>query len=195
MAERRVSSDGVTRDLPRPFLVLATQNPVEQAGTFPLPEAQLDRFLFKLSMGYMAPAAEVEVMLANSVGLAIDTLGPVVDTATVSQMIAYAAGTVSATPEVCEYIVALVNATRSDPALALGASPRASIALLKAARVIAASEGRLDVLPDDVRAVFEAVVGHRIVMNPDFVLRGETVAAVLDRVSTHVKPPLVSARP
>jgi MoxR-like ATPase len=191
MAERRVSADGVTYDLPRPFLVLATQNPVEQAGTFPLPEAQLDRFLFKLSMGYMAPAAEVEVMLANSVGLAIENLGAVVDTTTVSQMIAYAAETVAAAPEVCEYIVALVNATRNDPALALGASPRASIALLKAGRVIAASEGRVDVFADDVRAVLEAVIAHRVVMNPDFVLRGETVGAVLERVATHIKPPLV----
>ena len=194
MAERRVSADGVTYDLPRPFLVLATQNPVEQAGTFPLPEAQLDRFLFKLSMGYMTAAAEVEVMLANSVSLAIDTLGPVVDTATVTEMIRYAATTVDAPAEVCEYIVALVDATRHDPALALGASPRASIALLKAARVLAASDGRVDVYPDDVRAVVEAVLAHRVLMNPDFVLRGETVSGVLERITTAVKAPMKARR-
>jgi MoxR-like ATPase len=194
MAERRVSADGTTYDLPRPFLVLATQNPVEQAGTFPLPEAQLDRFLFKLSMGYMSAQAEISVMLANSVSLAIDDLGSVVDTATVSDMIRYAATSVDAQPEVCEYIVALVGATRGDPALALGASPRASIALLKAARVLAASDGRVDVYPDDVRAVLNAVLAHRVMMNPDFVLRGETVQGVLERITTAVKAPM-KARP
>jgi MoxR-like ATPase len=194
MAERRVSADGTTYDLPRPFLVLATQNPVEQAGTFPLPEAQLDRFLFKLSMGYMSPAAEVVVMLANSVSLAIDGLGSVVDTATVTEMIRYAASSVDAPAEVCEYIVALVGATRNDPALALGASPRASIALLKAARVLAASDGRVDVYPDDVRTVLDAVLAHRVLMNPDFVLRGETVKGVLERITTAVKAPM-KARP
>ncbi|MDQ1444522.1 MAG: MoxR-like ATPase, partial [Acidimicrobiaceae bacterium] len=192
MAERRVSADGVTRDLPRPFLVLATQNPVEQAGTFPLPEAQLDRFLFKLSMGYMSAEAEVEVMLANSVALAIEDLGPVVDTATVTDMIRYGATKVVAPPEVCEYIVALVGATRKEPAFALGASPRASIALLKSARVLAASDGRVDVYPDDVRAVLGPVLAHRVLMNPDFVLRGETVAAGLERITTAVKAPMKS---
>jgi MoxR-like ATPase len=192
MAERRVSADGVTRDLPRPFLVLATQNPVEQAGTFPLPEAQLDRFLFKLSMGYMAAEAEVEVMLANSVALAIEDLGAVVDTPTITDMIRYAATKVVAPPEVCEYIVALVGATRREPALALGASPRASIALLKAARVLAASDGRVDAYPDDVLAVLEPVLAHRVLMNPDFVLRGETVRAALERITTTVKAPMKS---
>jgi MoxR-like ATPase len=192
MAERRVSADGTTYDLPRPFLVLATQNPVEQAGTFPLPEAQLDRFLFKLSMGYMSATAEVEVMLANSVSLAIDDLGSVVDGETVTRMIRYAATNVVAPPEVCEYIVALVHATRAEPAFALGASPRASIALLKAARVLAASDGRVDVYPDDVRAVAEPVLAHRVIMNPDFVLRGETVSAGLERIVSTVKAPLKS---
>jgi MoxR-like ATPase len=194
MAERRVSSDGVTRELPRPFLVLATQNPVEQAGTFPLPEAQLDRFLFKLSMGYMEAAAEIEVMLANSVDLAIERLAPVVDTETILAMIRYAATAVTASPEVCEYIVGLVNATRRDPALALGASPRASIAILKSARVLAASDGRTDVFPDDVRAVMNPVLAHRVVMHADFVLRGETVHSVLERIDTSVKAPLAAGR-
>ena len=195
MAERRVSADGVTYDLSRPFFVLATQNPVEQAGTFPLPEAQLDRFLFQLHMGYMSPEAEVEVMLANSVTLAIDDLQPVVDTATVQDMIRYAGTRVEASREVAEYIVALVNATRKDPALGLGASPRASIAMLKAARVVAASDGRTDVYPDDVRTVTEATLAHRILMNPDFVLRGETAAGVLERITTAVKAPMKGGSP
>jgi MoxR-like ATPase len=193
MAERRVSADGTTYNLPRPFFVLATQNPVEQAGTFPLPEAQLDRFLFQLHMGYMPPAAEVEVMLANSITLAIDDLGPVVTPAQVQEMIHWAATNVQAAPEICEYIVALVNATRTDPALALGASPRASIAILKAARVLAASDGRHDVYPDDVRAVVEPTLAHRIMMNADFVLRGETALNVLERITTAVKAPMKSA--
>ena len=195
MAERRVSADGTTYDLPRPFFVIGTQNPVEQAGTFPLPEAQLDRFLFQLRLGYMSAESEVEVMLANSVSLAIDELGPVVAPSQVRDMIRYAATEVHASPEVCEYIVALVGATRRDPALALGASPRASIAILKAARVLAACDGRNDVYPDDVRAVVEPTLAHRIMMNADFVLRGETSLKVLDRITTAVKAPLMAGAP
>ena len=192
MAERRVSADGTTYDLPRPFLVLATQNPVEQAGTFPLPEAQLDRFLFKLSMGYMSREAELEVMFDNSISLSIEDLGPVIDPETVTAMIRYAS-TIKVSPEVGMYIVDVVHATRNDPAVAIGGSPRASIALLKASRVLAASDGRDDVYPDDVRAVMHAVLAHRIILNPDAMLRGENVAAVLERVTAQVKAP-VSAR-
>jgi MoxR-like ATPase len=192
MAERRVSADGTTYDLPRPFFVLATQNPVEQAGTFPLPEAQLDRFLFKLSMGYMSREAELEVMFDNSINLSIDDLGPVIDPETVTDMIRYAS-TIEVSKEVGLYIVDLVHATRSDPAVAVGGSPRASIALLKASRVLAASDGREFVYPDDVRAVMPSVLAHRVILNPDALLRGESDKAVLERVAAQVKPP-VSAR-
>jgi MoxR-like ATPase len=191
MAERRVSADGTTYDLPRPFLVLATENPVEQAGTFPLPEAQLDLFLFKRSMGYMDRDAEFEVMFDNSIKLSIDDIGAVVDTETIQAMIRYAA-TVEVSPEVGYYIVDLVHATRSDPAIAAGGSPRASIALLKAARVLAASDGRSHVYPDDVRAVLNPVLGHRIILNPDAILRGDGVEAVLERVTSRVKPPVAA---
>ncbi|MEX2393924.1 MAG: AAA family ATPase, partial [Actinomycetota bacterium] len=150
MAERKVSADGTTYNLPRPFLVLATQNPVELAGTFPLPEAQLDRFFFKLTMGYMDRGAEFEVMFDNQVQLSVEDLTSVTDTRTVTQMINYAT-TVNVSPEVAYYIIDLVQATRDDPALSLGASPRASIALLRASRALAASDGRSDVYPDDVR--------------------------------------------
>ncbi|HVF75857.1 MAG TPA: MoxR family ATPase [Acidimicrobiales bacterium] len=192
MAERRVSADGTTYDLPRPFLVLATQNPVEQAGTFPLPEAQLDRFLFKLSMGYMAREHEFEVMFDNSVQLSIEDLGSVVSTVDVQAMINYAA-TLSVAPEVGYYIVDLVQASRTDPAVAMGGSPRASISLLRAARVLAASDGRDDVYPDDVRTVLRPVMAHRLVLHPDAMLRGDTVEAALERITGAVKPPL-SAR-
>jgi MoxR-like ATPase len=188
MGERKVSADGVTHLLPRPFFVLATQNPIELAGTFPLPEAQLDRFLFKLTMGYMHREAEVEVMFDNQVQLAIEDLGEVTETKTVQNMIAYAT-TVNLAPDVAYYIVDLVQATRDDPALSLGASPRASINLLRASRALAASDGRTDVYPDDVRAVLNPIMAHRVYLNPDSVLRGETVEAVMERVVGRVKPP------
>jgi MoxR-like ATPase len=188
MAERRVSADGVTRPLPRPFLVLATQNPVEQAGTFPLPEAQFDRFLFRLSMGYLEPEAELEVVMANSKRLAIDDLLPRAEVDVVIEMIDYAAD-IEVSPEVGRFVVDLVQATRKDSALALGASPRASIALVRAARVLAASDGRTDVYPDDVLTVARPVLNHRIVLHPEFLIRGETVEAVMDRVLTSVKAP------
>ncbi len=189
MAERRVSADGTTYDLPRPFLVLATQNPVEQAGTFPLPEAQLDRFLFKLSMGYMSREAELEVMFDNSVQLSIEDIQPIIDKEVVLAMIKYAT-TVNVAPEVGMYIVDLVHATRADASAAAGGSPRASIALLKASRVLAASDGREHVYPDDVRAVLGPVLGHRVIMNPDAMLRGDTIGALLERVTAQVKTPM-----
>jgi len=191
MQEHRVSVDGVTHELPRPFLVLATQNPIELAGTFPLPEAQLDRFLFKLTMGYLDRDREYEVMFDNSVQLLIETLGPVVDTTVVLEMTKFAAA-VEVSPEVGYYIVDLVQASRNDPAVALGGSPRAAIALLRAGRVLAASDGRAHVYPDDVRAVLAPVMRHRIILNPDAILRGESIDSVLERVVGRVKPPLTS---
>jgi MoxR-like ATPase len=189
MAERRVTADGKTYDLPRPFIVLATQNPVEQAGTFPLPEAQLDRFLFKLSMGYLDREGEFEVMFDNSAHLSIDNIKPITDPATVQKMIAYAA-TVEVSPEVGYYIVDLVHASRRDAAVAMGGSPRAAIALLKAARVLAASDGRTNVYPDDVRSVLKPVLAHRLALHPDAVLRGDNVDAVMDRLAGAVKAPM-----
>ena len=192
MGERRVSADGVTYDLPRPFLVLATQNPIEQAGTFPLPEAQLDRFLFKLAMGYMSRDSEFEVMFDNSIGMSIEEIEGrpgVIDTEDVKAMVSYAT-TVEVSDEVAYYIVDLVQATRKDPSAGAGGSPRASIALLKASRVLAASDGRSHVYPDDVLAVLKPVLGHRVIMNPDAILRGENMDQLLERVTGAVKPPV-----
>jgi MoxR-like ATPase len=191
MAERKVSIDGVTHELPRPFLVLATQNPIELAGTFPLPEAQLDRFIFKLSMGYPDARSEIDVMFANSRELAVEKLGAVVDTAVINRMIDYAA-TVHVAPPVAEYIVELTRATRGEPNLQLGASPRASIALMRAARALAAADGRTHVFPDDVRYVLKPVMAHRLVLTPDSVLRGDTIDALLDRIVGKVKAPMIS---
>src|SRR5437764_1986572 len=189
MAERNVTVDGVTHPLPRPFLVLATQNPVELAGTFPLPEAQLDRFLFKLTMGYPDLEAERQVILGNAINLEVEQLEPVVTTDEVLDMVALAAD-VGVTTPVQTYILEITHATRSDPALLLGAGPRASIALLKASKVAAAADSRARVYPEDVKALLRPVLGHRMMLTPDAVLRGETVDNVLDRVVGRIKPPL-----
>jgi MoxR-like ATPase len=193
MGERRVSADGITYDLPRPFLVLATQNPIEQAGTFPLPEAQLDRFLFKLHMGYLSREHEFEVMFDNSIKLPIEDIQPVIEPETVTAMIKFASQ-IEVSPEVGMYIVDLVQATRQDPMVSVGASPRASIALLRASRALAASDGRDHVYPDDVRATLQPVLEHRMLLSPDAILRGETMEGALDRITAQVKPPMSARR-
>lgn len=191
MAERRVTGDGQVRNLPRPFLVLATQNPVELAGTFPLPEAQLDRFMFKLRMGYPDRDSERTIIFANSKNLAVDALGSVVDTETMTDMITFAQETVQVSEAVGYYMVDLAQATREEPGLNLGASPRAPINLLRASRVLAASDGRSDVYPDDVRHILFPIMAHRLILAPDAILRGETVEAILERVVGRVKAPLM----
>lgn len=193
MAERRVSFDGVTRPLPKPFFVLATMNPIELAGTFALPEAQLDRFLFRLTMGYPDLKAEREVLDTSGKREAITDLGAVTSTEELLAMIEWA-NEVSVDDSVKDYIVHLVAATRNDPALAMGASTRASLALLRASRAAAASQGRDDVVPDDVRALAPHVLGHRLVLTPDAVLRDETVDAVIERLMSRVKAPVGSLR-
>jgi MoxR-like ATPase len=192
MAEGRVTSDGVTYDLPTPFFVLATMNPIELAGTFPLPEAQLDRFLFKLSVGYAARDSEVGLLIAHSQRSTIHDLAPVVDVDDVVEMIEWASRVTVSEP-ILYFITDLVQATRVDPALQMGASSRASLALVKAARVMAATQGRDDVLPDDVKVLVNAVLNHRLLLTPDAQLRDETVDAVIDRIVHRVKVPLASA--
>ena len=189
MQERNVSVDGVTHPLPRPFIMIATQNPIELAGTFPLPEAQLDRFLFKLSVGYADRNAEVEVLRANFESEAITALSAAVTTDEVLAMVAWAKG-VGVSEPVMLYIIDLCQATRSDPSLLIGGSTRASLALMRAARVVAAAEGREDVYPDDVRAVLLPVLAHRLALTPDAQLRDETVEKVVERVAGRVKPPM-----
>lgn len=189
MAERTVSVDGVTHQLPSPFFVLATQNPVELAGTFPLPEAQLDRFLFKLSVGYAGVDAEVEVLRANAAKEAILSLQPVISIEEVVEMIEWAEG-VTVSDAVAYYIVHIADATRHHPALQMGASSRATLAMQRAARVLAATQGRDDVLPDDVRILAPAVLCHRVMLSADAMLRDETPEGVIDSILTRVKPPM-----
>ena len=193
MAEKNVTVDGVTHRLPSPFFVLATENPVEMAGTFPLPEAQLDRFLFRLTLGYAGREAEAEVLMANRRSAAVESLGPVVSIDDILEMIEWAAG-VTVGEAVTFYIIDLVRETRTDPALRLGASSRASLALMRAASVLAAAQGRDDVLPDDVRSLVRPVLAHRLVLTPDALLRDETVDAVIDRVLDRVAVPTGTAR-
>ena len=189
MAERTVTVDGRSHPLPQPFLVLATQNPVEQAGTFPLPEAQLDRFLLKLRMDYPDEEAERLVIRGNLRGLEVTRAQPVTG---VDEVIALQQLAMEITiPEAIEtYIVQIIKATRTDPSLLLGASPRASIALARAAQVLAAADGRGTVYPEDVHALLRPVLSHRVMLTPDAILRGESVDDVLDRVTNRVKAPL-----
>ena len=189
MAERSVSVDGTTHSLPAPFIVLATQNPVELAGTFPLPEAQLDRFLFKLTMGYPDFEAERKVMLGNALGLEVDGLEPVIGTAEVLEMMQLASE-VAVPTAVQSYILEITHATRAEKAFVMGAGPRASINLLKGSKVMAAADGRDTVYPEDVKALLAPVLRHRMLMTPDAVLRGESVEDALERVVGRIKAPL-----
>ncbi len=191
MQERRVSVDGVTYKLPLPFLLIATQNPIELAGTFPLPEAQLDRFLFKVSLGYPDASAEIEVLDANSQGLAIDKLDAVCGVEDMLAMQAWPKG-VQIAPQIKQYIVDIAQATRTEPSLQLPASPRASLSLLFAARVVAAANGREDVMPEDVQTILQPVLAHRLALTPDAELRDDSIEKVIERITSRVKPPMVS---
>jgi MoxR-like ATPase len=178
MQEAQVTVDGVTRPLPRPFLVLATQNPIEYEGTFPLPEAQLDRFLIRLTIGYL-PAAEEKRLLSHLARQhPIAGIGAAVDgTALLDyQKLVW---DVHVDASLQEYIVDLVAATRAHPDLALGASPRASLALYKTAQALAALRGRDHVLPDDIKYLAPLVLVHRLIVKPEAELRGRTASALV----------------
>ncbi|MFM7598306.1 MAG: AAA family ATPase [Actinomycetota bacterium] len=164
MEERTVTVDGITHAVPRPFLVLATQNPIEMDGTFPLPEAQLDRFLMSVSIGYPDLEAEVRVLANSHRGLTIEELQSVGDADDIRRMVALAR-TVHVEPAVMEYVVRLTSATRTAPGVRLGASPRGSVGLLRAAQVSAAMAGRTYVTPVDVQRLAVPVLAHRIVLN------------------------------
>jgi MoxR-like ATPase len=181
MEERHVTVDGTTYRLQPPFIVIATQNPVEMEGTYPLPEAQRDRFMARLSMGYPSGAAELEMLGRHGEHDPLASLAPVCDADTIRSLIA-TARTVYAADAVKEYVVALVRATRSTPDLRLGASPRAALHLLRAAKSHAVLEGRNHVLPDDVQALALPVLAHRVLPSTDAAIgqrRPEDVLAAL----------------
>jgi MoxR-like ATPase len=183
MQERRVTVDVHSHELARPFLVVATQNPVEYEGTYPLPEAQLDRFMVRVSLGYPGADAEVQMLSDHAKGDRVLDLGPIADVAEVlaAQM---AAGRVHASEPLRRYVVALLEGTRSDPRTELGASPRAGLMLLKAAKALAALDGRDHALPDDVQVLAPAVLTHRLLLAPEAAgaSRADVVRDVIERV-------------
>jgi len=188
MEEGRVTVDGNPHEVPQPFLVVATQNPVEMDGTYRLPEAQLDRFLVKLSVGYPAEAAEIEV-LRGTHQRSPEHLPAVVDTDTVAQMAEMAKNVYIAEP-LFAYLVRLGNATRNHPQVAVGVSPRGLIALTRAASVFALSQGRTYIIPEDVKALAGPVFGHRIQLAPDAAMRGVTGASIVADAFEQVPVPL-----
>ena len=193
MEERFVTVDGVRHAVPRPFLVVATQNPVEMDGTYRLPEAQLDRFLMKVSVGYPQEAVEVEVLRGASLR-SPDSLAPVTDTGTVGELIQLVARVHVADP-LYAYLVRLATATRTHPAVRVGVSPRGVIALARAACAYALTAGRGYVLPEDVKALVGPVFAHRILLTPDAQMRGLTAHDVLAEAIAAVPVPLPSAVP
>ncbi len=188
MEERQVTIDGESFPLPRPFLVLATQNPVESESTFRLPAAQMDRFLMRLSLGY--PSAEEELRMLGLLGdtIPFDTVQAVTDAGTIVAMQQQAAA-VSVSEEVGRYIVELTAATRTHPMLQMGASPRASRALYRAAKVWAAMAGRDFVTPDDIQQIAHPVLEHRLLLSGEARFSGKTAAEILDAVLASVEPP------
>lgn len=193
MGERQISVDGTTRALPRPFLVLATQNPVEYEGTFPLPEAQLDRFLLRLRLGYPSLEDERQILVNLRRAHPIDSLAQVVDA---ERLIAYqrAITDVYVEDSVRDYALSVVRATRTHPDVALGASPRGSLGLYRAAQARAAIQGRDFALPDDVKFLAPFALAHRLIVRPESQLRGRSSTAILDDVLSMIDVPLARPR-
>ena len=193
MAERQVTVDGKTRPLDPLFSVFATQNPVEHEGTYPLPEAQLDRFLLKTIMGYPSVEAELEMLAHHEAGFdperAADVALPaVIDDGAARELRTLVDG-VKVAPEIREYIAAITRATRSETSISLGASPRASVALMRAARAGAVLEGRDYVVPDDVKGRVASVLRHRITLAPELEVEGRTPDDVLTALVSRVPAP------
>jgi len=193
MEERQVSIEGDTQPLPEPFMVIATQNPVEMDGTYPLPEAQLDRFMFKIKVGYLQHNDEVEVLRRYDTGfdahdLAATGLTPVISPSHLAQ--AYQIiRSVRVEEGILNYIAAITEATRRSPDLSLGASTRAGVALLLSAKTLAALRGRDYVSPDDIKALVTAVLGHRVGLRPEAEIEGLDADTVLRRLLAQVEVP------
>ncbi|MEY2552341.1 MAG: MoxR-like ATPase [Ilumatobacteraceae bacterium] len=188
MEERQVSADGASHMLPEPFMVIATQNPVEQEGTYRLPESQLDRFLMRLSLGYPDRTAELAIVQTHGNNTAMSELQPVVTIEEIMALIE-AVRTVHLAPALQGYMVDLAESSRRHPALLLGLSPRATLQLSRATRARAASQGREYATPDDVKAVAEPVLSHRLMLRPDALSRGVTGISVIREVVQSVAVP------
>ncbi|NLV54377.1 MAG: MoxR family ATPase [Acidimicrobiales bacterium] len=192
MEEGHVTIDGTTHPIGPPFMVIATQNPIEQAGTYRLPEAQLDRFLIRTSLGYPDEESTVRVLRESSSRDRSTAVGPLITTDAVVDMIALAGG-VYADDSILAYVSQIATATRQDPDVRLGVSLRGCLALTRAARTWAAAAGRHYVLPDDVKELVPAVLSHRILLDPEAEFAGATVANVISRVLAAVPPPVGAA--
>ncbi len=188
MDERNVTIEGVTYPLPRPFMVIATQNPIEYEGTFPLPEAQLDRFFMKISLGYPAKRDEIEMLTSQRSGHPIDQLSAVIDPDNLLAAQA-AVNSIFVSDVIKKYIVDLVQRTRSHEAIFIGASPRGSLALMRAAQARAGILGRDYVLPDDVQELLQSVLVHRIILNVSARLNDVSVESLLEEVRAMVPAP------
>lgn len=186
MGERQVSVDGVTHALNRPFIVIATQNPIEYEGTFPLPEAQLDRFLLKLDLGYPDLEEEKRILRRLQREHPIESLGQVVEGQLLPDM-TRAVWEIHVDDTIEDYIVRLVQATRTHADVALGASPRGSLALFKSAQALAAIRGRDYVLPDDVKGIVPLVLTHRLLVKPEAALRGRTATSITNEILHRVE--------
>jgi len=181
LQEQQVSVDGITREPPRPFLVLATQNPIEYEGTFPLPEAQLDRFLIRLSLGYPNPQDERQILINLRREHPITLLEQAVEGSELLRL-QKLVWDVHVDETLQHYIVALAGATRSHPELALGISPRGSLDLFKASQALAALRGREHVIPDDIKYLAPIALSHLLILKPDAELRGRSAAGILQDV-------------
>jgi MoxR-like ATPase len=188
MEERKVTVDGVPHPVPRPFMVVATQNPIEMDGTYRLPEAQLDRFLMKLSVGYPSESVEIDVLKGAAAGRDPDSLQPVADTAAISELVTLAHRVHIADP-LLAYAVRLATATRNHAQVRVGVSPRGVIAITRAARAYAVAAGRAYVIPEDLKALVEPVFAHRLLLSPDAQVRGVTAIDVLREVVEAVTVP------
>jgi len=188
MEERQVTVDAVTRPLGPPFMVIATQNPIEHEGTYPLPEAQLDRFMMRLAMGYPEREKELEMLETHGHHSTLVDLKPVIDAADVNQMIDIAASIYVADP-IKSYLVDIADASRNDPDLLLGASPRATLFLQRAARTNAATQGRDYVTPDDVKSMLHPVLNHRLIRQPEAQMRGAGMETIIDNIASRIGVP------
>ena len=193
MEERQVTSDGTTRELSPPFMVIATQNPLEHEGTYPLPEAQLDRFMMRVIIGYPEREKELEMLETHGVRSTFLDLEPVASVADVDEMVSIARQ-VTVSHSVKNYIVDLVEGTRLHPDIMLGASPRAALFLQKLARSRAVSKGRDYVMPDDIKVLAHPVLEHRLALRPEAQMRGETVTDLIEDVMNTIRVPGTTSR-
>jgi MoxR-like ATPase len=189
MEERQVTVDAVSYQVPRPFLVIATQNPIDLGGTYRLPEAQLDRFLMRISVGYPDGAAEADILDGRAQGGEVPRIDPVITAERAAKMIRLAAN-VHVDPAVTRYVVRLAAATRSLPEVRLGLSTRGALALVRAAQTHALSEGRAYVVPQDVKAIAKPVIGHRLILTAEAEVEGRVTDSLLEEVLATVPVPV-----